>query len=69
MSDDNVITLEEVNEQAELRDLIENQIMVINEVIDQPGTLYDTMDEDRIKVVGAAYQLIYKLQRKILKSL
>jgi len=27
------------------------------------------MDEDRIKVVGAAYRLIYKLQMKILKSL
>lgn len=50
-------------------EIMESQIMVINEVCEQSLQLYDTMDEDRIKVVTNAYRLIYKLQQKIIKQL
>jgi len=68
MSEDLVIT-EDVEVLTEYLDIMESQIMVINEVLEQSIQLYDTMDEDRIKVVTTAYALIYKLQRKIMKQL
>lgn len=69
MSENIIIDIPEQVEVVGTLDIIENQIMVINEVNEWSVSLYDTMDEDRIKVVSNALKLIAMIQRKIMKSL
>ena len=69
MSENIIIDIPEQVEVVGTLDIIENQIMVINEMQEQSVMIYDTMDEDRIKVVSNALKLIAMIQRKIMKSL
>lgn len=49
-------------------DIIENQLMLINEVLGMSFNIYDSMDEDRIKVVSTGFKLIHRVQLKLLKE-
>lgn len=69
MTDDIIIGHSEPVEVVGTLDIIENQIMLINEVNEWSVSLYDTMDEDRIKVVNNAFKLIAMVQRKLMKSI
>ena len=69
MTDDIIIGHSEPVEVVGTLDIIENQIMLINEMQEQSVMIYDTMDEDRIKVVSNALKLIAMIQRKIMKSI
>jgi len=69
MSENIIIDIPEQVEVVGTLDIIENQIMVINEMQEQSVMIYDTMDEDRIKVVSNALKLIAMIQRKIMKSI
>lgn len=50
-------------------DLIENCIMVINECREMTEEVYDSMQEDKIKIMSNAFTLIAKIQRKLIKEL
>jgi len=66
MEDDLIIGEEEKNDTL---DIIDNQLMVINSVLDVPLDVYDSFDEDRIKVISNAMKIINTIQRTLLKEL
>jgi hypothetical protein len=66
MEDDLIIGEEEKNDTLEI---IDNQLMVINSVLDVPLDVYDSFDEDRIKVISNAMKIINTIQRTLLKEL
>ena len=61
-----IIGEEEKNDTLEI---IDNQLMVINSVLDVPLDVYDSFDEDRIKVISNAMKIINTIQRTLLKEL
>ena len=50
-------------------ELIENCVMVINECREWTTDDYDSMQEDKVKIMSNAFTLIAKIQRKLIKEL
>lgn len=50
-------------------EVIENCIMVINECREMNEDVYDTMQEDKVKVMANAFKLIAKIQRKLITEI
>jgi hypothetical protein len=59
----------EVNDTRDLLDIIDMQLIVISNISDLDGNLYDEAMEHKVKVLIRAMKLIAKVQDKIIKEL
>ncbi len=67
MSED--IILEDGDVSMSALDIIDMQLQVIATCMEMDGYLYDRLEEDKIKAVSSAFNIICKVQKKILEKL
>ena len=56
-------------EQTTALDIIDSQLNVITNAIEWPDDIYDTMNEDKVKIVSAALRIIHAVQWEMIKSM
>lgn len=72
MSKENDLVLgyeEEKVDDNDLLEVIDSSILLINECREWIDEAYDTMGEDKVKVMSMAFKLIHKAQRKLLSQI
>lgn len=63
------IVLEEGTNRDERLDIIDVQLTIIGTIADMEETLYDGLQEDKIKVVADAMKIINRIQKQLIKEL
>lgn len=66
MEQETDIILEEADNRLSI---IEVQLTAINSVIDLDESIYEGLQDDKIKVISSAMKLILKIQRELIKDI
>ena len=66
--DDLILETDENSEVRSKLDIIDMQLIVINTIADLDDNIYDSMAEDKIKVIGNAMKIIRKIQLQLIKD-
>ena len=66
---DIIIEDPEPEDRFSLLDIIDNQLGVILHVVEMDTSVYEKMEEDRIKALSLAFRVIQKIQVKLLKTI
>lgn len=69
MPEDDLILGDPIPEGYSILDVIDNQLSLIQTLHDIPPGRYDAMEEDVVRSISKAFEVIYKAQIKLKKEL